>query len=57
MKIIITDAYARGTYLAQLLSRNNEDITIIDRDTEGLAERNSPKLRACFQTLPNGCAL
>ena len=36
MKIIITGAYAIGTYLARLLSRNNEDITIIDSDQERL---------------------
>lgn len=57
MKISITDAYDIKTYLARLLSRNNEDITIIDKDTEDLAEKNSPKLRVCFQTLSNGCAL
>lgn len=36
MKIIITGAYAIGTYLARLLSRNNEEITIIDNDDERL---------------------
>jgi len=41
MKIIITGAYAIGTYLARLLSRNNEDITIIDNDAERLAEIGS----------------
>lgn len=30
MKISITDAYDIKTYLAGLLSRNNEDITIND---------------------------
>ena len=36
MKIIITGAYAIGTYLARLLSRNEEEITIIDSDEERL---------------------
>ena len=30
MKIIIAGAYAIGNYLASLLTRTNEDITIID---------------------------
>lgn len=38
MKIIITGAYAIGTHLARLLSRNDEDITIIDSDEERLAK-------------------
>lgn len=38
MKIIITGAYAIGTHLARLLSRNHEDITIIDKDPERLAQ-------------------
>lgn len=36
MKIIISGAYAIGTHLAKLLSRNNEDITLIDTDAERL---------------------
>lgn len=36
MKIIITGAYAIGTYLARLLSRNREELTIIDDDEERL---------------------
>lgn len=36
MKIIITGAYAIGTHLARLLSRNHEDITLIDDNTERL---------------------
>jgi len=36
MKIIITGAYAIGTHLARLLSRNQEEITIIDSDEERL---------------------
>lgn len=37
MKIIITGAYGIGTYLARLLSRNKEELTIIDDDEERLA--------------------
>ena len=36
MKIIIAGAYAIGTYLAQLLSRNNYDITLMDSAEENL---------------------
>ena len=36
MKIIIAGAHAIGTYLAQLLSRNQEEITIIDSDLDRL---------------------
>ena len=36
MKIIITGAYAIGTHLAKLLTRNNEDITLIDQDEDRL---------------------
>ncbi len=36
MKIIIAGAYAIGTYLAQLLSRNDQDIVLIDEDEERL---------------------
>nr|WP_308569942.1 Trk system potassium transporter TrkA [uncultured Prevotella sp.] len=38
MRIIIAGAYAIGTYLAKLLSRNNEDITLIDEDADRLTE-------------------
>lgn len=38
MKIIIIGAYDIGTHLARLLSRNNEDITLIDDDEERLAQ-------------------
>lgn len=41
MKIIITGAYAIGTYLARLLSRNKEDLTVIDDDEERLARIGS----------------
>ena len=38
MKIIISGAYAIGSHLAKLLSRKNEDITLIDYDAERLAQ-------------------
>lgn len=41
MKIIIAGAYAIGTHLAKLLSRNKEDITLIDKDEERLSEISS----------------
>lgn len=41
MKIIIAGAYAIGTHLAGLLSRNNEDITLIDEDEERLEKISS----------------
>lgn len=41
MKIVIIGAYAIGTHLARLLSRNNDDITIIDDDGERLAQIGS----------------
>lgn len=37
MKIIIAGAYAIGSHLAKLLSRNNQDIVLIDEDEERLA--------------------
>ena len=36
MKIIIAGAYAIGTYLAKLLTRNNYDIVLMDNDEENL---------------------
>lgn len=36
MKIIIAGAYAIGSYLAQLLTRNNYDITLLDDISENL---------------------
>lgn len=36
MKIIIAGAYTIGSYLAKLLTRNNQDITIIDQNEENL---------------------
>ncbi len=41
MKIIIAGAYAIGTHLAKLLSRNNEDITLIDSNTDRLSKISS----------------
>jgi len=41
MKIIIAGAYAIGNYLASLLTRTNEDITIIDDNEEALDNINS----------------
>ena len=36
MKIVIAGARAIGTYLAKLLSRNNEEIILIDDDEDSL---------------------
>jgi trk system potassium uptake protein TrkA len=41
MKIIIAGAYAIGTHLAKLLSRNNQDTVLIDSDIERLASISS----------------
>lgn len=41
MKIIISGAYAIGLHLARLLSRDNEDITLIDPDEERLEQVGS----------------
>ena len=41
MKIIIAGAYAIGTHLARLLSRSNEEITLIDESEERLASIGS----------------
>ena len=41
MKIIIAGAYAIGTHLAKLLSRNNQDIVLIDEDEERLVSISS----------------
>ena len=38
MKIIIAGAYAIGTYLARLLSRNNQDIVLMDSDEDRLSK-------------------
>jgi len=41
MKIIIAGAYAIGTYLAKLLSRNMQDIVLMDEDPENLEKISS----------------
>ncbi len=41
MKIIIAGAYAIGSYLASLLTRTNEDITIIEEDEDAIAALDS----------------
>ena len=41
MKIIIVGAYAIGTHLAKLLSRNNHDTVLIDSDEERLSNVSS----------------
>ena len=41
MKIIISGAYAIGSHLAKLLSRNNQDIVLIDDDEERLESVSS----------------
>lgn len=46
MKIIIVGAYAIGTHLAKLLSRNNQEITLIDEN-----EENLERLRSDFDLL------
>ncbi len=38
MKIIITGAKTIGSHLTKLLSRNNEDVTLIDEDAERLSK-------------------
>ena len=37
MKIIIAGAYAIGTHLARLLSREHDDIVVMDSDEERLS--------------------
>ena len=44
MKIIIAGAYAIGTHLARLLSRSNEEITLIDESEERLASIGSVRM-------------
>lgn len=53
MKIIISGAYAIGTHLAQMLSRNHEDITLIDQDDERLAQVGSDFDLLTIQASPN----
>ena len=53
MKIIIAGAYAIGTYLAQFLSRNDEDITLIDSDEERLAKLVTTTTCSRMKLLPS----
>ena len=41
MRIIIAGAYTIGTYLAKLLSRNNQDIVLMDESSENLEKFGS----------------
>ena len=41
MKIIISGAYAIGTYLAKLLSRDKQDIILLDENPENLEKISS----------------
>ena len=49
MKIIIAGAYAIGTHLAQLLSRNNEDTVLIDSDEEIKPDMFSKMLQSGYK--------
>ena len=53
MKIIITGAYAIGTHLAKLLTRNNEDITLIDQDEDRLVGISNEYDLLTMQAPPN----
>ena len=53
MKIIICGAYAIGTHLAELLSRNHEDITLIDESEERLAQTGSNFDLLTYQASPS----
>ena len=53
MKIVITGAYAIGTFLAKLLSRNHEDITLIDDDGERLAKIGSDYDLLTYEATPD----
>ncbi len=55
MKIIITGAKAIGSHLAELLSRNNEDVTLIDEDGDRLAQLAANYDILTVQSLP--CSL
>ena len=56
MKIIISGAFAIGTYLAKLLSRNNEDITLIDENTERLSKISSDYDLLTYEGYPGSVA-
>ena len=53
MKIIICGAYAIGTHLAELLSRNHEDITLIDESEERLVQTGSNFDLLTYQASPS----
>ena len=53
MKIIIVGAYAIGTHLAKLLSRNNHDTVLIDSDAERLSNVSSDYDLMTIQALPS----
>lgn len=55
MKIVITGAKAIGSHLAKLLSRNSEDVTLIDEDGEHLAQLASNYDILAIQSSP--CSL
>ena len=52
MKIIIAGAYAIGTHLAKLLSRNDQDTVLIDEDAERLASISSDYDLMTFHASP-----
>lgn len=52
MKIIIAGAYAIGTHLAKLLSRNDQDTVLIDEDEERLASISSDYDLMTFHASP-----
>ncbi|SFG49625.1 Trk system potassium transporter TrkA [Prevotella sp. KH2C16] len=53
MKIVIAGAHAIGRHLARLLSRNKEDITLIDEDPERLARIGSDYDLLTMEAVPN----
>lgn len=56
MKIIITGALAIGTHLAKLLTRNNDDVTLIDEDAERLNKISSDYDLLIVQASPTSIA-
>lgn len=51
MKIIIVGVYAIGTHLAELLSRNNEEVVLIDNNPDNLVrlDRDFDLLTICAE--------
>ena len=51
MKIIIVGVYAIGTHLAELLSRNNEEVVLIDKNEDNLVrlDRDFDLLTICAE--------